>query len=192
MEKMEFTESKIDELKALLESHGVDTSTWGQGATKTIEHLQKEIEDGETTLEIDSDGNLIRKVSLACVNVYYKSEDGKILFLVEEKQVFKNGGERKRTLKSSVTEKMKRGENSTDAATRGVFEELGIEGEINLKKIDKVSDEEEIVSAYPNLKSKREKDIFETYITESQFRPEGYQEVQDDKTTYFVWKELEL
>lgn len=189
---MEFTESKIDELKALLETQGVDTSSWGQGATKTIEHLQKEIDDGETTLEVDSDGNLIRKVSLACVDVYYKTQDGKTLFLVEEKQVFKNGGERKRTLKSSVTEKMKKDENSHEAAKRGLYEELGIEGEIDIRKINTVSDEEEVVSAYPNLKSKREKEIFETYITESQFRPEGYQEVQDDKTTYFVWKELEL
>jgi hypothetical protein len=188
-----FTESnnKVVELRNLLEQSGIDTSTWGQGPTKTIEQLQKEIDEGEAVLIKTDSGEVVRNISLACVDVYYKNEDGKIFFLREDKQVYQNGSERKRTLKSSVTEKMKSEENSLDAAKRGLMEELGISGDLNLEHLEKVEDEEEIVSAYPGLKSKRIKDIFRVNLDETQFLPEGYKEVQEDKTTYFNWEEIQ-
>lgn len=191
MENFNESNNKIEDLRNLLEQSGIDTSTWGQGPTKTIEQLQKEIDEGEAVLIKSETGEIIRKISLACVDVYYKNSDGKMFFLREDKQVYLNGSERKRTLKSSVTEKMKAGEDSFDAAKRGLIEELGIEGNLNVEFIEKVNDEEEIISAYPGLKAKRTKEIFKILLDETQFSPEGYKEVQKDKTTYFVWEEVQ-
>jgi hypothetical protein len=43
-------ENALQALQKQLQSSGIDTSLWGKGQAKTLEHLQKEIETGETIL----------------------------------------------------------------------------------------------------------------------------------------------
>jgi len=74
-------ESKEDfatnNLQKQLESAGIDTSNWGTGQAKTLMHLQKEIERGETILVTGEAGELLRQVGVGGADVYYESPDGK-------------------------------------------------------------------------------------------------------------------
>lgn len=183
-------EPSTNELKQRLEDAGIDASLWGTGQAKSIEHLQKEIDDGETVLEKNNEGILVRKVAVGNVDIYYVSPDGKKYRLKEDRQVFKDGRERKRDRDGSIFEKMKPDENPTEAMARGIKEELGIEGEINLTETE-TREEMEHSPSYPGLQTQYVIYKFETTINHEQFRKEGYVEEQKDKSTYFVWEEVD-
>lgn len=174
-------------LKGGLEEAGIDTSKWGIGNAKTLEHLLKEIQEGESVLNKNENGEYLREVVVADSEIYYNSPDGKVYRLKEEKQVFKDGRERRRNLNGSVSEKMKSGEVPFDAILRGVREELGITGNIELMD----NGVEDIVldsPSYPGLKMRKVVYKFKINLTSEQFNPEGYIEKQEDKDTYFVWE----
>ena len=179
----------ISGLKKQLEDAGINTAKWGTGQAKTLTHLQKEIEDSETVLTTTETGGLLRKVVVGGADVYYKSSDGKKYRLKEEKQVFKDGRERRRDLGQAISEKVKLNENIEDAMVRGIREELGISGEIVLTKIG--TDKQEVVSqSYPGLQSKYIRHKFQVILSDEQFNSDGYIEEQSDLSTYFVWREV--
>jgi len=179
----------VAELGTRLQAAGIDTASWGTGETKTVEHLFQEIEDGETVLVEGEAGELLRQVVVGGADVYYTSPDGKTFRLKEEKQVFKDGRERRRDLGRAVSEKMKPGENPPEAMVRGMQEELGIEGDVRLEASE--TDEETKDSpSYPGLRSKYVTHKFRAELTDDQYKPEGYIEQQEDKSTYFVWEEV--
>lgn len=179
----------INMLKKLLEDNGIDISQWGKGAAKTIEHLQKEIVEQETFLIIGETGELIRKVVIVGADIYYTSQDGKRYRLKEDRQVFNDGSERRRDYGHAVSEKMKIEEEPEIAMIRGIREELGIEGVIQLSKTE--ADEKVISSpSYPGLNSHYIRYGFEVFLSENQFNIEGYVEEQADKKTYFVWEQI--
>lgn len=182
-------EMALNALRQQLESAGIDVSKWGKGQAKTLEHLQKEIENGETVLVTGEQGELLRKVVVGGADIYYVSPDGKKYRLKEDKQVFKDGRERKRDFGQAISEKMKPDENPKDAIVRGVREELGIEGAIALTEIGV---DEQLLSSpsYPGLQSQYIRHKFEVTLNGSQFNPNGYVEEQEDKSTYFVWEEV--
>ena len=183
--KDDFTEN----LRKQLESAGIDTSIWGTGQAKTLTHLQNEIQDGETVLITDQTGKIIRQVLVGVAIIYYDSPDGKKYQLREDKQIFKDGRQRKRNLKEAVSEKMKPNENPTEAMSRGISEELGISSKINLTKLG--VDEKTFTSpSYPGLVSKYVYHRFQVMLDDEQFNPKGYIENQSDKSTYFIWKAI--
>lgn len=182
-------EAAIDALKQQLESAGIDTSEWGKGEAKTVEHLQKEIESGETILITGEQGELLRKVVVGGADILYTSPEGKKYRLKEDRQVFKDGRERKRNLDQAISEKMKPDEDPTDAIIRGVREELDIEGDLS---VTETGVEEQLLSSpsYPGLQSQYILHKFSITLVDSQFRSDGYVEEQEDKSTYFVWEEV--
>jgi len=185
-----FSNLSLDELKNILKKGGVDFSQWGKSETKTLNHLQREIEDRECVLRIGKQGEILREVVIVRVNIFYISKKGKKYHLKEEKQVFKDGRERRRNLKYSLNEKVKFGENIKETMIRGIKEELGIEG--NLSLIETGADEETVDSpSYPGLKSHYIYYNFEAFLDDQQFNPNGYIEDQEDKTNYFIWEEVE-
>ena len=179
-----------DVLKKQLEQAGIDTSVWGSGETKTLAHLQKEIESGETVIITGEKGELLRKVVVGGADIYYESPDGTKYRLKEDKQVFKDGRERQRNLGQAVSEKMKPDEDPQSAMIRGVQEELGIIGEINLIE---VGVDKQIIDSpsYPGLQSQYVRHKFRATLNNSQFNPEGYIEKQPDKSTYFIWEKVD-
>jgi hypothetical protein len=191
MENFESRENfATNNLQKQLESANIDTSKWGTGQAKTLTHLQKEIESGETILVTGETGELLRQVVVGGADVYYESPDGKKYRLKEDRQVFKDGRERRRDLGQAVSEKMKPDENPTDAMIRGIREELGISGEIKLTETG--TDEQTLTSpSYPGLLSKYVRHKFQATLDDEQFNPEGYVENQSDKSTYFVWEEVD-
>jgi len=177
----------LQELRQQLEQAGVDISLWGKGEAKTLESLYQELEKGESILQmVDGKLELIRYVVSA--NVYYVSKDGCKLHLQEDKQVFKDGRIRHRRYAQPIAEKMKPDEEAKDAMIRCLQEELGLDGNFNLKQIDSYQNKIESQS-YPGLESQYFGHRFEVILNDEQFQEAGYTEEQEDKTTYFVWEE---
>jgi hypothetical protein len=176
-------------LRELLTSSGIDISVWGTGQAKTLTHLQKEIDNGETELIAEKSGTLLRRVSVGGADIYYQSPHGKKYRLKEDRQVFSDGRERRRDLGQAVSEKMKTDEKPRNAIIRGIKEELGIKGNIILTETGKA--EKILISpSYPGLKSQYIQHKFQAMLSDDQFNPEGYVETQDDLCTYFVWCEV--
>lgn len=182
-------ELSVEGLMQQLAGAGIYTTEWGTGQAKTPAHLQEEIKSGETILAKDEQGRLLRTVEVGGADIYYEAPDGKKYRLIEEKQVFKDGRERRRDLGHAVSEKMKPGEDPLEAITRGIREELGIEGELN---VTPSGDEVQVIPSpsYPGLQSKYTRHTFVATLTEGQYRPKGYIEEQADKSTFFVWQEI--
>jgi hypothetical protein len=181
-------EAELNALKQKLSAAEIDTSTWGTGEAKQVKDLYEEIKNGETVLTTDDEGRLLRQVTVCGANVYYIKE-GKTYRLKEEKQVFADGRERRRTVPHSVSEKAKPNEDPNDGIIRGLREELGIKGEIALTPME-ISTKRLSSRSYPGLQSQYVTHAYEVILTDEQYNPNGYIEVQEDKTTYFVWEEV--
>jgi len=184
----QFNQNFLEKITQQLYSAGIDISKYGVDKAKKMSDLAHEIESGESTL-IEENGELIRKVLVGGVDVYYQTPDGKKYILKEDKQVFEDGRERKRKLQQSMAEKIKPNEDPAEATERGIVEELGISGKIELQKI-RIDEEINESPSYPGLKTKYVFHRFAFYMTEEQFKPEGYIEKQSDKETHFIWQEI--
>ncbi len=175
-------------LWAYLSSWRIPITLWGSGSSKTFEHLRREILLGEAVLV--EDGNvLVRELRLVRIAVFHNTNEGKTLQLCEEKQVFKNGRVRTRGFKH-IGEKMKSCEQASFAARRALSEELGIVDDVVLTdhSVSKLPQEDS--KSYPGLPTRIVAESFVTFIPEHLYKPEGYKEEQEDKTTYFVWQEV--
>jgi len=178
----------LQELRQQLEQAGIDISLWGKGEAKTLEHLYQELEKGESVLRLaDNRLELLRRVVSA--NVYYMTKDGKKLRLQEDKQVFKDGRIRHRKFDNPIAEKMKPDEDPKDAMIRCLQEELGLDGNFDIKLVGTDQPKYESQS-YPGLYSRYDTYRFEVILNDEQFQETGYTEEQEDKTTYFVWEEV--
>ena len=188
----EFISKNINSEKDLsdkLTEFEVPINTWGQGQAKTVKHLFDELQHEECHIE-DRGGFLVRYLEFVGVRIFYKKGE-EILYLKEDRQEFNDGRTRKREMPSSVSEKMKFGENPQLAAIRGIKEELGIyvKPEQLIKQRDLNYRGGSL--SYPGLTSKYKGHQFTCYLTEQQFNPEGYIEKQEDKSTFFTWVKYE-
>lgn len=188
----EFISKNINSEKELsdkLTEFEVPIDTWGQGQAKTVKHLFDELQHEECHIE-DRGGFLVRYLEFVGVRIFYKKGE-EILYLKEDRQEFNDGRTRKREMPSSVSEKMKFGENPQLSAIRGIKEELGIyvKPEQLIKQRDLNYRGGSL--SYPGLTSKYKGHQFTCYLTEQQFNPEGYIEKQEDKSTFFTWVKYE-
>jgi hypothetical protein len=175
----------IDFVK-MLKDKGIDIQLYGTGTFKTIGHLYQEIEEGETELT-DENGQLVRRVQFVGARILYK-KDGEWLRLYEEKQIFKDGRERRRTnMPYSAAEKFKSGEDPKEVIVRGMKEELKLDITkdqftfYNKKEIENNDD-------YPGIKSFHIGYEFLVVLNDEQYNPDGYIERQSDKDVYFTWR----
>ena len=173
----------------MLKDKGIDTELYGTGTFKTIGHLYQEIREGETELT-EEDSQLMRKVEFVGARIIYKKND-KWLRLYEEKQIFKDGRERRRTnMPYSAAEKFKSGEDPKEVIVRGMKEELDLDITkdqftfYNKKEIENNDD-------YPGIKSFHIGHEFLVVLNDDQYNPDGYIERQSDKDVYFTWRLME-
>jgi hypothetical protein len=169
-----------------LEGAGISTADWGRGKAKTIRHLAQEIECGECKL-LNFEGTLTRIVIVAGADIFYAPPNGQRYQLIEEKQVFADGRERRRNLAQAVSEKLRPDEDPREAMIRGLREELGISGDVVISYQGE-STRTLPSPSYPGLASRYTNHKFTVVLQESQFNPGGYIEAQSDKSTYFVWQ----
>ena len=170
-----------------LKSRDIPYKEWGTGESKTLAHLLAEITYGEAKLEDEGD-RVLRIVVGVGINVYFR-QGQRILKLVEDKQVFLDGRKRHRSLPTSVGEKIKHGESPDGAAERTMVEELGVIG-VGLSNIGVEHREPVPSTSYPGLWTQNTIYNYETYLSPQHFHPEGYIEVQPDKTSYFIWQTI--
>lgn len=178
----------IQELRTILSHYGVDMTYWGEGPHKNEMDLLREINEGESVLSVTDQGTLQRKVDSAAVDVFYKEDGDRLYHLVEDRQVFSDGRERRRPhLIESVSEKRKGLDELLSTAERALREELGIEGEIEISQVGRVIHGREAKS-YPGLYTLYDVLQFRVFLSPDQFREEGYVEELNGLTTYFVWE----
>jgi hypothetical protein len=175
-------------LKEQLEKHGIPLDQWGKGQAKTFQHLLKEMAENECELVEDEEKGLVRRVSVLGIDIYYQPQGSERLRLFEEKQVFIDGRERRRSLPTSMGEKLTPGEDLDQAAKRAIREELGITDGVQAQYI-KTLRNERVSDSFPGLLSQYVNHFYEANLTEKQYNPEGFKEVQEDKTTYFAWRQ---
>lgn len=174
-------------LRAVLQTAGVPYDTWGQGVAKTTEHLLDEVRSGETRLSWGPDGELVRTVSVVWVDVFGHDNQGRRWHLREDRQVFRDGRERRRQLQTSLGEKMLPDEDIIAATQRALVEELGVVG---TSAVEYLGSEQTVHTpiSYPGLESRYDTHVVRIEITSDQFRADGYVEHQADKSTFFVWE----
>jgi len=175
-------------LVELLKKYDVPFDSWGTGESKTAEHLLSEINLGESDL-VEERGILVKKSFVAAINVYYKQGD-KIFKLKEAKQIFYDGREKVRDLETSIGEKMRPGESASSAAYRALSEELGIKERIELKPVSPITKGPVASQSFPGLQSKFFINVFEIFLPDSMYKPDGYKEQQADKESIFIWEEI--
>ena len=173
------------ELASFLSVHGVDLGAYGRREAKTLEQLWTEVEKQECTLLLDGAGKIRRRAYGAQIAIYYRRGD-KTLQLIEDCQVFHDGRIHRRQLGASIGEKMQGDEKPLAAARRALSEELGIEENLAL---DPEETQTKTVHSltYPGLISEYVIYTYSTWLPDHLYKPEGYVEVQEDKTNYWVW-----
>jgi len=181
----------LSELTNKLKEYKIPVDYWGTGNAKTIEHLLDELKNDECSI-LDEGGYLVRYIEFVGIKVLYKDKEGNVFRLREDRQVFKDGRERRRPdMTASVAEKMKFGEDPLRSAIRGIEEELDIKVTTDqLRKLRDLSYDGGSQS-YPGLKTKYKGHQFTCFLNDKQYKPNGYIEVQKDKSTYFVWHKRE-
>lgn len=177
----------VEELTLHLIASGINVASWGTDGAKTVSHLHKEIAEGESQVDFSVEGNASRQVRAALVDVLFFDAYGNVYQLYEAQQEYKDGRVRRRQLNSSLGEKFKPDEQPAEAATRALVEELGIMGYQSLHAIGH-EQTTHTPDSYPGLKSQYDTYSFVIVLDESSYNPQGYIEVQDDKTNYYAWK----
>ncbi len=190
MENLLSFEERVRQLKVRLDLFGIDSANWGSGATKTIEHLQEEIDDGETRV-IEENGKLIRELRVVSANVYCEVLN-ELHVMVEKEQRFANGGVRQRSDVESVGEKVIASESFPEAILRAMSEEIDVP-EDRLQDLDLAFRHEDVKEresgSYPSLMSRYVMGFYDIKMPTDLYR-ETYEEVQDDKITIFGWKKV--
>jgi hypothetical protein len=143
----------LEDLINLLKKHSVPVDSWGTGNSKTVSHLMNELKGKECYLE-DKGDYLTRYIEFVGIRVYYKDENDCVWVLKEERQEFNDGRVRKRTMPSSVSEKMKFGEDPLVSAIRGIEEELGVKVQGHQLRKHKDLNYDGGSMSYPGLETK--------------------------------------
>ncbi len=176
------------ELLALLQAHNIPLNEWGVGEAKNFNHLLSEVQSGEATV-VEENGNLLRSAEGAVLVVY--STDGKRTWrLKEDKQVFKDGREKRRELETSIGEKMRPDESAVEAAYRALREELKITERLALTPKPSIIKGPVSSQSFPGLMTRYVMNVFEVFLPQHLFKSEGYIECQEDKTNYYTWIEV--
>ena len=175
----------IEALETTLRSAGLDLDSWGQGKAKTLAHLHKEIMEGESTVNLTENG-VERRVGVAGVDVLYDDQAGNTFRLVEDRQEFSDGRVRRRQEETSLSEKLKVGEDPEEAAKRALAEEIGVANidsfhVLGHKEVERTSD------SYPGLASIYDVYTYAAVLGPEDFNSEGYIEEQPDKINYYIW-----
>ncbi len=177
------------ELLDILVEGRIPVGRFGVDKAKSFEQLLKEVHEGESTLSIDGYKNLYRHVEVIAADVMYEHPDGRRLILREEAQILKDGRMFQRTIDSSIAEKLKKDEPIEAALTRALAEELGVTSFDRAYHRD-IDQQQSLSPTYPGIISTYTKHRFVVMLSDAGYSPNGYMEQQDDKDTYFQWREL--
>lgn len=178
----------LDQLMDVLVRANIPVEEYGIHAAKTVLHLLSEINEGEAHVTMNENGELLRELNVLWVDVLCELSNGDVYVLEEDRQEFKDGRVKRRNLDSSIGEKLKPDEDPQEAVERALQEELGVENAVEVLHHIGYDERTFIPDAFPGLESTYRMHKFVTVIAEDAFIPEGYIEVQADKTNYYTWR----
>ncbi len=146
----------VADMQNWLNANGIDTSLWGEGNAKSIDHLWDEWVSGEIVFQ---ERPLLRQVNVVQVLI----RRGKQLLLEAEQEL---GDGQRRFRNQPPSEKMKPGESYTDAAKRCLQEEIGIRTEniIFLTETYEQIQRESDSLSYPGLRTRYTFHIIEMQV----------------------------
>jgi hypothetical protein len=178
-------------VKNLLKKFDIDQSGFGRGNAKTIDDLEKEIANGECAL-VEKGGLLVRYVHILNIDVFAKIE-GRRLYLREIRQKFADGRIRERKLPASLSEKLALTEkNYSQAIERTLTEEIQVQKFSMLSAPQKKPLVIEPSMDYPGILTEYKIIFVAILINPIEYKPDGYREIQTDKTTFFEWSEFNI
>ncbi len=170
----------------------IDITRWGAGSAKGFSDLLKEIQEGESVLAVSAQGELARELRVLRLDVFCRFESGDTYRLKEDRQEFKDGRVRTRPMSTSLGEKLKPDELPEEAVARALFEELGIQASHEALEFTGSSESTLDSPSYPGLPSHYVYYDYVVYIDPREFDPQGYREIQSDKTNYFTWQTVRV
>lgn len=182
-------DTSFDVFYGILEEAGIPLAEYGAGQAKTLQNLHTELSQGESVLRLDKKGKLTREVNVLWVDVLCEMPDGSVYIIREDRQEFKDGRIRNRKLDGSIGEKIKPNETLEEAVVRAMSEELGLRTMTSLYKFDEET-RTFFPPTFPGIESTYNMTRFVTSIPPEDFAPEGYIEVQPEKTNYYVWDRI--
>ncbi len=184
-----------DEVTLLLKLNGISTEHWGEGKTKTVENLVREVVAGECLLDRSAEGEIKRMMQVARVYVSIHLPDGRTLELWEDKQIMESGEARERErFGPGLAEKMTKLEDPAVAVVRGLEEELFEKKKVvppgSVVFTEELEEEEESQS-YPGLFTQLHIFKYEWSMPEELYREDGYVETKPNgQQTFFKWHEI--
>lgn len=180
--------SKREEIKRLLAFHGIDVSDYGKGEAKTLDHLTREVIDGEAALTVNENGELRRDIRIVAIHVLHQDSVGNWWELYESAQEFKDGRKRIRELPQSLSEKLVGDESTDDAVLRALEEELDIHDPLVASYELGESALSRISQSYPGLMTCTKINEYVAVLNSDSVK-EAYKEAQADKTTTWLWRQ---
>jgi len=173
----------VSATERMLQRH-VDLSLFGKGKAKSLADLLEEVANGETTLS-EENGRIVRRISVITINVFVDL-NGDRYCLVEDRQIFDDGRERRRNLPSSLSEKIHQNEDVLTAVSRALQEEIGVnEFTLLIPNPHKRIERNESPS-FPGIFSEYTLHGVDVVISPSEYK-EKYQEREKDLVTHFKW-----
>lgn len=167
----------------------LDKSLFGKGVAKSWQSLVDEIQSGECQILWSGD-RPIRQISVLKIQILAdEASDFPGASLYEAYQEFLDGRRRSRDL-FGLSEKIKPGEDLDTAAVRALQEELGINSSQVAVQLDPEQKVEEKESpSYPGLVTRY---VFHAalVVLKADVVLPRYEEIQPDKKTVFVWRNI--
>lgn len=176
----------LRQLEIELRAAGIDTASWGEGVTKKLADFYGELSTGESLLTWDQDGAPLRVVNAFGLDVIVDNQ-GSVLKLVEDRQVFADGKVKRRNLSTSLGEKIPDGESLEVTAGRLLKEEIGVSA-FKLSNLMFTEFNERPSASFPGLRSIISLTRATAVISPQGYNPDGYSEVKSDRTSYFIWR----
>lgn len=179
-----YTFTNVHELDEFLRRYGVPVWSYGLNQAKTLAQLLEEVKKGECRLSVE-DGRVVRSAGVVCLNVYQNG-----LILVEDKQIFLDGRERRRKSSISLGEKIEKDETQEKALDRLIQQEEvsyleSVRDQIiqSSLKLGRVGES----PGYPGIISKYEFFLYEVSLPETLTVPLVIHE-PDGKIVHYRWE----
>ncbi len=172
----------------LIKQFGIDTGSWGLGASKSISDLLREIADGEARL-IEHQGRLVREIEVVRIAVLFNDPIQGELLLLEDRQEMQDGRIRRRPTPWAIWEKRHKDEPLPELVERALHEELGLLNCAEIRATGEMLNQEAPMD-YPGIPTIVKCFDFSMRLSSEQYNPAGYQESQPDKITVFHWQQI--
>ncbi len=157
---------------------------YGRNGKKSFEQLHEEIAVGETVIR-EENGRPLREVRVVQFETHCRGQ-----ILIEDRQIFANGDERRRSF-GAPSEKLLPSETYEDAVRRGLCQELGLSSEtVERLPITYLREETKVAESgsYPGLTTRYALRIYRVDLPDELYQPEYVERSDSGMTSYFKWQ----